>query len=69
MPAELFLIKGHRTYLQICNNGRGFSVFLKEIFNSCDVKLVISWQLTLMFRIIRFVFLANRCLGTVGLKF
>lgn len=54
-----FLMKEHRTSLQTSNNSFYFAVFLKKIVNSCDVKLVISWQLTLKFPIVRFVFLAN----------
>lgn len=59
MITALFLMKGQRTSLQISNNGFSFAVFLKQFFDICDVKLVISWQLTLKFPIIRFVFLAN----------
>lgn len=59
MNTASFLMKEHRTSLQTSNNSLYFAVFLKKIVNSCDVKLVISWHLTLKFPIVRFVFLAN----------
>jgi len=59
MNTASFLMKEHRTSLQTSNNSLYFAVFLKKIVNSYDVKLVISWHLTLKFPIVRFVFLAN----------